>query len=185
MKHKKALAVKEFGAAVVLLVPAVFFSWDVCQLSVPKMFLCMNAVRKYLTFGDLKKYLKEEQFSQFIFPESSEKVEFYYSDKWLFVNGIYIPRKLILDMVEHDKSLYSPYSQLIIITKDGKRTCLAQIKKEEEQEIEAVFRNSFPEFRFDLENLKRSRDVRFYKELRHDFCFRVSTKEEFLKESGL
>lgn len=79
---------------------------------VPKYFKCMKAVRKYITFNDLKELLKNEEFIPIEFPEYVKatfpkkrislgwnlKYDLQLSEKWVCAQGVYIPKKIIIDI---------------------------------------------------------------------------------------
>ena len=58
---------------------------------------------------------------------------FYYSKNWLFVRDVYIPRKMILDMVSFKRSLFSPYTFIGIITKNGDFVTIKKVNSDIEK----------------------------------------------------
>lgn len=98
-------------------VTLMFLIYLFIECAFPKRFDCMKIVRKYLSFKELKSCIKKEQFNKFEFNDKSDSFSFYYSENWLFVRDVYIPRKMILDMVSFKQSLFSPYTFIGIITK--------------------------------------------------------------------
>lgn len=59
----------------------------------------------------------------------SDPFDFYYSENWFFVKEVYVPRKIVLDIIAVNKSLFSPFTVIGIITENGEAVFWAQVKK--------------------------------------------------------
>lgn len=129
----------DLGVVLFILVTLMFFIHLFIECAFPKRFDCMKIVKKYLSFKELKSYIKKEQFNKFEFNDESDPFSFYYSKNWLFVRDVYIPRKMILDMVSFKQSLFSPYTFIGIITKNGDYVTIEKVNSD----IEKIAVDSF------------------------------------------
>ena len=94
-----------------------------------------DSSKKYLSFRELKNRINNESFSKVVIDEKkSGKIEIYYSSKWIYADEVYIPRKLVLDLIEERKSLYSSFEKLSIATK-MENIVFAMIDIEEAEKI--------------------------------------------------
>lgn len=123
-----AFVANELDVALIFLVTSIFFVYFLLKTAYPPKFECMRVVKRYLSFKELKNFIEQEKFEIFRVENISEPFELYYSDKWLFINDVYIPRKLILDGVAIKESFYSSFGNIIIMTKNGERIFLAKVK---------------------------------------------------------
>lgn len=150
----------------------------------PKRFECMRIVKKYLSFKELKSYIKKEQFSKFEFKDKSDSFSLYYSENWLFVSDVYIPRKMILDMVSFKREWYSSYADIGIVTKNGDYVTIAKVNSDIQKiAVDSLLKN-FPEFKNSVEVLKNVLRKSFYKTLKAEFEKEVTTKKDFITYIG-
>lgn len=150
----------------------------------PKRFECMRIVKKYLSFKELKSYIKKEQFSKFEFKDKSDSFSLYYSENWLFVSDVYIPRKMILDMVSFKREWYSSYADIGIVTKNGDYVTIAKVNSDIQKiAVDSLLKN-FPEFKNSVEVLKNVFRKSFYKTLKAEFEKEVTTKKDFITYIG-
>ena len=154
------------------------------RTTIPSSFLCMQAIKGYLSFRELKQLLQKEIFLPFL-PENSKKPLLFYSERWFYIGGVYLPRRLTFDFIEQRKSFFSPFSEILVITKNGKRILLAEIENEQSEEIVRVLQNKFPECRFAADTLKNSQDIAFYRQLQKQFSSQILDKQDFLAQNGL
>lgn len=134
----------------------------------PKRFECMRIVKKYLSFKELKSYIKKEQFSKFEFKDKSDSFSLYYSENWLFVSDVYIPRKMILDMVSFKREWYSSYADIGIVTKNGDYVTIAKVNSDIQKiAVDSLLKN-FPEFKNSVEVLKNAPENLFIKRLKQN-----------------
>ena len=141
----------------------------------------MKIVKKYLSFKELKSYIKKEQFNKFEFNDESDPFSFYYSKNWLFVRDVYIPRKMILDMVSFKQSLFSSYTFIGIITKNGDYVTIEKVNSDIEKiAVDSLLKN-FPEFKNSIEVLKNVFRKSFYKMLEEEFEKEVTDKKDFVE----
>ena len=146
----------------------------------------MTVVKKYLSFRELKNRINNESFSKVVIDEKkSGKIEIYYSSKLIYADEVYIPRKLVLDLIEERKSLYSSFEKLSIATKNGENIVFAIIDIEEAEKIIKSLQGIFEEFTLDFNNMRKIQNRILRKEIKQEFYKRVINKEDFLKESGL
>ena len=89
---KRSFSSGDLGVVLFILVTLMFFIHLFIECAFPKRFDCMKIVKKYLSFKELKSYIKKEQFNKFEFNDKSDSFSFYYSKNWLFVRDVYIPR---------------------------------------------------------------------------------------------
>ena len=116
---------RDFRVAFFFIVVLICFLYLLYKLLIPKSFRCMTVVKKYLSFRELKNRINNESFSKVVIDEKkSGKIEIYYSSKWIYADEVYIPRKLVLDLIEERKSLYSSFEKLSIATKNGRKYCI-------------------------------------------------------------
>ena len=147
----------------------------------PKRFECMRIVKKYLSFKELKSYIKKEQFSKFEFKDKSDSFSLYYSENWLFVSDVYIPRKMILDMVSFKQSLFSPYTFIGIITKNGEYVTIKKVNSDIEKiAVDSLLKN-FPEFKNSVDVLKNVFSKSFFKMLKEKFEKEITNKKDFVE----
>lgn len=141
----------------------------------------MKIVKKYLSFKELKSYIKKEQFNKFEFNDKSDSFSFCYSKNWLFVRDVYIPRKMILDMVSFKRSLFSPYTFIGIITKNGDFVTIKKVNSDIEKiAVDSLLKN-FPEFKNSVDVLKNVFSKSFFKMLKEEFEKEVTDKKDFVE----
>ena len=176
-----AFVANELDVALIFLVTSIFFVYFLLKTAYPPKFECMRVVKRYLSFKELKNLIEQEKFEIFRVENISEPFELYYSDKWLFINDVYIPRKLILDGVAIKESFYSSFGNIIIMTKNDERIFLAKVKSEEMNKAILQLKKSFVEIKEDINNIKVCRNRLFYKQLKKEFRENISSKEEFIR----
>ena len=176
-----AFVANELDVALIFLVTSIFFVYFLLKTAYPPKFECMRVVKRYLSFKELKNFIEQEKFEIFRVENISDPFELYYSDKWLFINDVYIPRKLILDGVAIKESFYSSFGNIIIMTKNGERIFLAKVKSEEMNKAILQLKKSFVEIKEDINNIKVCRNRLFYKQLKKEFRENISSKEEFIR----
>ena len=176
-----AFVANELDVALLFLVTSIFFIYFLLKTAYPPKFECMRVVKRYLSLKELKNFIEQEKFEIFRVENISDSFELYYSDKWLFINDVYIPRKLILDGVAIKESFYSSFGNIIIMTKNGERIFLAKIKSEEMNKAILQLKKSFVEIKEDINNIKVCRNRLFYKQLKKEFRENISSKEEFIR----
>ena len=176
-----AFVANELDVALLFLVTSIFFIYFLLKTAYPPKFECMRVVKRYLSFKELKNFIEQEKFEIFRVENISDPFELYYSDKWLFINDVYIPRKLILDGVAIKESFYSSFGNIIIMTKNGERIFLAKVKSEEMNKAILQLKKSFVEIKEDINNIKVCRNRLFYKQLKKEFRKNISSKEEFIR----
>lgn len=164
-----------------ILVTLMFFIHLFIECAFPKRFDCMKIVKKYLSFKELKSYIKKEQFNKFEFNDKSDSFSFYYSKNWLFVRDVYIPRKMIWDMVSFKRSLFSPYTFIGIITKNGDFVTIKKVNSDIEKiAVDSLLKN-FPEFKNSVDVLKNVFSKSFFKMLKEEFEKEVTNKKDFVE----
>ena len=114
-----------------------------------------------------------------------ERLKYIIPLKWIYADEVYIPRKLILDLIAERKSLYSSFEKLSIATKNGENIVFAIIDIEEAEKIIKSLQEIFEEFTLDFNNMRKIQNRILRKEIKQEFYKRVINKEDFLKESGL
>lgn len=176
-----AFVANELDVALIFLVTSIFFMYFLLKTAYPPKFECMRVVKRYLSLKELKNFIEQEKFEIFRVENISDPFELYYSDKWLFINDVYIPRKLILDGVAIKESFYSSFGNIIIMTKNGERIFLAKVKSEEMNKAILQLKKSFVEIKEDINNIKVCRNRLFYKQLKKAFRENISSKEEFIR----
>lgn len=176
-----AFVANELDVALIFLVTFIFFLYFLLKTAYHPKFECMRVVKGYLSFKELKNFIEQEKFEVFRVENISDPFELYYSDKWLFINDVYIPRKLILDGVAIKESFYSSFGNIIIMTKNGERIFLAKVKSEEMNKAILQLKKSFVEIKEDINNIKVCRNRLFYKQLKKEFRENISSKEEFIR----
>ena len=171
----------DLGVVLFILVTLMFFIHLFIECAFPKRFDCMKIVKKYLSFKELKSYIKKEQFNKFEFNDKSDSFSFYYSKNWLFVRDVYIPRKMILDIVSAKEQWYSTYTVIGIITKNGLFVSIAKVNSDIEKiAVDSLLKN-FPEFKNSVDVLKNVFRKSFYKTLEEEFEKEVTNKKEFME----
>lgn len=171
----------DLGVVLFILVTLMFFIHLFIECAFPKRFDCMKIVKKYLSFKELKSYIKKEQFNKFEFNDKSDSFSFYYSKNWLFVRNVYIPRKMILDMVSFKRSLFSPYTFVGIITKNGDFVTIKKVNSDIEKiAVDSLLKN-FPEFKNSVDVLKNVFSKSFFKMLKEEFEKEVTNKKDFVE----
>ena len=171
----------DLGVVLFILVTLMFFIHLFIECAFPKRFDCMKIVKKYLSFKELKSYIKKEQFNKFEFNDKSDSFSFYYSKNWLFVRDVYIPRKMILDMVSFKQSLFSPYTFIGIITKNGDFVTIKKVNSDIEKiAVDSLLKN-FPEFKNSVDVLKNVFSKSFFKMLKEEFEKEVTDKKDFVE----
>ena len=176
-----AFVANELDVALLFLVTSILFIYFLLKNAYPPKFECMRVVKRYLSLKELKNFIEQEKFEIFRVENISDPFELYYSDKWLFINDVYIPRKLILDGVAVKESFYSSFGNIIIMTKNGERIFLAKVKSEEMNKAILQLKKSFVEIKEDINNIKVCRNRLFYKQLKKEFRENISSKEEFIR----
>ena len=167
---------RDFGVALLFIVVLVCLLYFLYKLLIPKSFRCMTVVKKYLSFRELKDRINNESFSKVVIDEKkSGKI----------ADEVYIPRKLVLDLIAERKSLYSSFEKLSIATKNGENIVFAIIDIEEAEKIIKSLQGIFEEFTLDFNNMRKIQNRILRKEIKQEFYKRVINKEDFLKESGL
>lgn len=171
----------DLGVVLFILVTLMFFIHLFIECAFPKRFDCMKIVKKYLSFKELKSYIKKEQFNKFEFNDKSDSFSFYYSKNWLFVRDVYIPRKMILDMVSFKRSLFSPYTFIGIITKNGDFVTIKKVNSDIEKiAVDSLLKN-FSEFKNSVDVLKNVFSKSFFKMLKEEFEKEVTDKKDFVE----
>lgn len=72
---------------------------------------------------------EKEKFNRFVMEDVSDPFDFYYSENWFFVKEVYVPRKIVLDIIAVNKSLFSPFTVIGIITENGEAVFWHRLKK--------------------------------------------------------
>lgn len=171
----------DLGVVLFILVTLMLFIHLFIECAFPKRFDCMKIVKKYLSFKELKSYIKKEQFNKFEFNDKSDSFSFYYSKNWLFVRNVYIPRKMILDMVSFKQSLFSSYTFIGIITKNGDYVTIEKVNSDIEKiAVDSLLKN-FPEFKNSVDVLKNVFSKSFFKMLKEEFEKEVTDKKDFVE----
>ena len=171
----------DLGVVLFILVTLMFFIHLFIECAFPKRFDCMKIVKKYLSFKELKSYIKKERFNKFEFNDESDPFSFYYSKNWLFVRDVYIPRKMILDMVSFKQSLFSSYTFIGIITKNGDYVTIEKVNSDIEKiAVDSLLKN-FPEFKNSVDVLKNVFSKSFFKMLKEEFEKEVTDKKDFVE----
>lgn len=171
----------DLGVVLFILVTLMFFIHLFIECAFPKRFDCMKIVKKYLSFKELKSYIKKEEFNKFEFNDKSDSFSFYYSKNWLFVRDVYIPRKMILDMVSFKQALFSPYTFIGIITKNGDYVTIKKVNSDIEKiAVDSLLKN-FPEFKNSVDVLKNVFSKSFFKMLKEEFEKEVTDKKDFVE----
>lgn len=166
--------------ALMFVVALIFFTYLFVGCAYPKRFACMKIVKRYLSFRELKDFIEKEKFNGFVMEDISDPFDFYYSENWFFVKEVYVPRKIVLDIIAVNKSLFSPFTVIGIITENGEAVFLAQVKKEEADQVTIKLKKEFPEFRCDVQILREAIYKRFYKEKKRQFADKIPDKMEFI-----
>ena len=171
----------DLGIVLFFVVTLMFLIHLFIECAFPKRFDCMKIVKNYLSFKELKSCIEKEQFQKYEFHDSSDSFSFYYSENWLFVRNVYIPRKMILDIVSAKEQWYSTYTVIGIITKNGLFVSIAKVKCDVgERAVESLVKK-FPEFENSIEVLKNVFHKSFYKMLEEEFGKEVTNKKEFME----
>lgn len=124
-----AVLAGEVQVALMFVAALIFFTYLFVGCAYPKRFACMKIVKRYLSFRELKDFIEKEKFNRFVMEDISDPFDFYYSENWFFVKEVYVPRKIVLDIIAVNKSLFSPFTVIGIITENGEAVFLAQVKK--------------------------------------------------------
>lgn len=175
-----AVLAGEVQVALMFVAALIFFTYLFVGCAYPKRFACMKIVKRYLSFRELKDFIEKEKFNRFVMEDISDPFDFYYSENWFFVKGVYVPRKIVLDIIAVNKSLFSPFTVIGIITENGEAVFLAQVKKEEADQVTIKLKKEFPEFRCDVQILREAIYKRFYKEKKRQFADKIPDKMEFI-----
>lgn len=77
----------------------------------------------------MKDFIEKEKFNRFVMEDISDPFDFYYSENWFFVKEVYVPRKIVLDIIAVNKSLFSPFTVIGIITENGEAVFWHRLKK--------------------------------------------------------
>lgn len=180
-----AVLAGEMQVALMFVAALTFFTYLFVGCAYPKRFACMKIVKRYLSFRELKNFIEKEKFNRFVMEDISDPFDFYYSENWFFVKEVYVPRKIVLDIIAVSKSLFSPFTVIGIITENGEAVFLAQVKKEEADQVTSKLKKEFPEFRCDVQILKEAIYKRFYKEKKRQFAEKIPDKMEFINHCSL
>lgn len=180
-----AVLAGEMQVALMFVAALIFFIYLFVGCAYPKRFACMKIVKRYLSFRELKNFIEKEKFNRFVMEDISDPFDFYYSENWFFVKEVYVPRKIVLDIIAVSKSLFSPFTVIGIITENGEAVFLAQVKKEEADQVTSKLKKEFPEFRCDVQILKEAIYKRFYKEKKRQFAEKIPDKMEFINHCRL
>ena len=151
-----AVLAGEVQVALMFVAALIFFTYLFVGCAYPKRFACMKIVKRYLSFRELKDFIEKEKFNRFVMEDISDPFDFYYSENWFFVKEVYVPRKIVLDIIAVNKSLFSPFTVIGIITENGEAVFLAQVKKEEADQVTIKLKKEFPEFRCDVQILREA-----------------------------
>lgn len=170
----------DIGVVLFLSGTTLFCTYLFVECAFPKRFDCMKIVKKYLSFKELKCCIQKEQFHKYEFQDPSDSFQFYYSQNWIFVQDVYIPRKMILDIVSIKEQWYSSYTMIGIITKNGCFVLIAKVKCGIEEKAMDSLRKQFPEFENSIEVLKNAHKKAFYKTLGETFQKEVTNKKDFI-----
>ena len=174
-----AVLAGEVQVALMFVAALIFFTYLFVGCAYPKRFACMKIVKRYLSFRELKDFIEKEKFNRFVMEDISDPFDFY-SENWFFVKEVYVPRKIVLDIIAVNKSLFSPFTVIGIITENGEAVFLAQVKKEEADQVTIKLKKEFPEFRCDVQILREAIYKRFYKEKKRQFADKIPDKMEFI-----
>lgn len=85
------------------------------KMLIPRCFKCMEVVSNFMSYRDLKEMLKEQKFQKINIYDQENKwkvYDLYVSDLWVYVNGIYVPRNLVLDIVRYSPGLVQGYVEI-------------------------------------------------------------------------
>ena len=124
-----AVLAGEMQVALMFVAALIFFTYLFVGCAYPKRFACMKIVKRYLSFRELKDFIEKEKFNRFVMEDVSDPFDFYYSENWFFVKEVYVPRKIVLDIIAVNKSLFSPFTVIGIITENGEAVFWHRLKK--------------------------------------------------------
>lgn len=88
---------------------------------------------------------------------------------------------MILDMVSFKRSLFSPYTFVGIITKNGDFVTIKKVNSDIEKiAVDSLLKN-FPEFKNSVDVLKNVFSKSFFKMLKEEFEKEVTNKKDFVE----
>lgn len=135
---------------------------------------CMRVVKRYMKYKDLKEVLEKETFQKTdITPP--ETYDLYISKHWIYINDVYIPRKLILTM---SASEGKKGTRIYIETKNGASILFGKVEPTAVKRYIRALKKKLPEITTDTKTLYENYSNLDTKALRKTFEAKT-TKESF------
>lgn len=88
---------------------------------------------------------------------------------------------MILDMVSFKQSLFSPYTFIGIITKNGEYVTIEKVNSDIEKIVVDSLLKNFAEFKNSVDVLKNVFSKSFFKMLKEEFEKEVTNKKDFVE----
>ncbi len=168
-----------FSVSILLL-----FTYLMRNLMVSKYYKSMKAVRRYLNFRELKGLLENENFTKVNFSTIDSKWEIfdlYVSKKWIYINGVYVPKMLIFDVVQNSLHLLSEYVEVSIITLNGLDLEIGKFPKSSVEKVLSILKEKISGLKADVKNSMRIYGSSYLFDLKKQFRNEIRSKEEFLR----
>ena len=88
-----------------IVVPTIFS----IRLLVPNYYRCMDAVRGYISYEELKRLLKGEEFHKLKLTDGTETEDVYESEHFLYAAKVYVPKGLVIGITDSSGSIFGSY----------------------------------------------------------------------------
>lgn len=154
------------------------------KILIPRCFKCMEVVSDFISYRDLKEMLKEQKFQKVNIYEQNNKwkvYDVYVSDLWVYVNGIYVPRNLIQDIVKYSPGLVQGYVEFFFLVKNGKLIELGKIELRLLDSVSEVLKKEFEELEFSNNLSIAVFQSSILRDMKKKFISDVDSKEKFIE----
>ena len=88
-----------------IVVPTIFS----VRLLVPNYYRCMDAVRGYISYEELKRLLKGEEFHKLKLTDGTETEDVYESEHFLYAAKVYVPKGLVMGVIDSSAAAFGSY----------------------------------------------------------------------------
>ena len=174
----------KYPVIIFLVVVFIVLSNILKKMLIPRYFKCMEVVSDFISYRDLKEMLKEQKFQKINIYEQENKWKvygLYVSDLWIYVNGIYIPKNLIQDIVRYSPGLVQGYVEIFFLVKSGKLIELGKIELRLLDSVTEVLKKEFEELEFNNTLSIAVFQSSILRDMKKQFKSDVNSKEKFIE----
>ena len=106
-----------------IVVPTIFS----IRLLVPNYYRCMDAVRGYISYGELKRLLKGEEFHKLKLTDGTETEDVYESEHFLYAAKVYVPKELVMGVIDSSAAGFDSFDEPVkLALNNGRKVIIGE-----------------------------------------------------------